>query len=67
MENQPNKMYNGNLFWVLEALKIVNKEINFDLPLNLNKSSTEEAIVFYDTIVFNEDKEDSLFVQINVN
>jgi len=56
---------NGNLYWIFEALKVVNKEINFDLP-TLLKSNKKEEIMFYECLVFNKLKEDSLFLHINV-
>ncbi len=58
-----NKTYNGNLFWIFETLKTVNKEINFDKPV---KNSDYEEIMIYECIVFNEDREDSLFLQVEV-
>jgi hypothetical protein len=61
MENYTNKLYNGNLYWVFEALKVVNKEIDFDKTFNETDSFSNNEILIFDCIVFNEDKEDSLF------
>jgi hypothetical protein len=68
MENNKNanKIYNGNLDWVLEALKTVNKEVNFDFNFKDVSSKTNE-ILLYDSLVFSNDKEDSLFFQIEDN
>jgi hypothetical protein len=60
-----NKIYSGNYSWILDAFKIVNKEIKFDTALN--KENIKEEIKFYECIIFNSDKEDSVYVQIEDN
>lgn len=64
MEKQ-NKTYYGNFFWVMEALKITNKEINFDKNIDLSKLVNSD-IIFYDCLVINDDKEDSVFFHVTV-
>lgn len=67
IENYSNQIYYGNLLWVLEALKVVNKDTNFNqltMDHNLNDSSMD--LLIYDCIVFNEEKEDSLYFQRDV-
>ena len=61
-----NKIYSGDYFWILEAFKIVNKEINFDAALKYDLQAKDE-IMFYESIVFHDEKEDSLYLQIDVN
>lgn len=63
-QTSQHKNYNGNLFWIFEAVKIVNKDVNLDIPIDTDKFKQFEEIQFYDCIVFNEDREDSLFVQL---
>ncbi len=55
----------GNMFWILEAFKQVNQEIDFDQPLRNEICFNRDEILFYDCLVFNKDREDSLFVNIN--
>ena len=62
MEAQ-NKIYNGNFLWMLEALKVINFELNYDKPkLNIGV----DEILFYECIVFNENREDSLCGPLSV-
>ena len=65
MENK-NKTYHGNYFWILEALKVTSKEICFEKNFDCSKLSKND-IIFYDSLVINEEKEDSLFFHITVN
>jgi len=60
-----NKTYYGNYFWIMEALKITNKEINFDKNFDLAKLKNSD-ILFYDCLVINDDKEDSVFFHVTV-
>ena len=60
-----NKTYNGNYFWILEAIKHTDKEMNFDKNIDSSKLRNSD-IIFYDSLVINEDKEDSLFFHVSV-
>ncbi len=62
---KPNRTFYGNYFWILEALKITNKEINFDKPIDLTKLKHSD-IIFYDCLIINDDKEDSVFFHVTV-
>ena len=59
------KMFNGNIFWIFEALKIVNKEFDFDKPYEDRSEFYMNDILLYECIILNDDKEDSVFVQQN--
>jgi hypothetical protein len=66
MEKKENKnIYFGNLSWILEAFKIVNKDLNFDSAMKNEHNFTNE-IKFYECLIFNSDREDSVYVQIEV-
>ena len=62
------EVFEGNLFWLLSVKKKVNKDSYF--TLNFHDSDIKEArkktVSMYESLVFNEDKEDSLFYQIGV-
>ena len=58
-----NKIYYGNFLWYLEAFKVSNKEINYDKPI---RGSRKDQILFYECVVFNEDKEDALYCESEV-
>jgi hypothetical protein len=60
------EIYEGNLFWLLSVKRKVNKDSSFTLNFQDAKSKETKRISFYESLVFNEDKEDSLFYQIGV-
>jgi hypothetical protein len=57
-----NEFIKGDLLMVLEALKIVNKEFN----LEDDNEDKFNKILLYDSLIFNKDREDSLYFQVNV-
>jgi hypothetical protein len=61
MENN-NEYIKGDLLMVLEALKIVNKEFRIDEEDTDEKSK----ILLYDSLIFNKNREDSLYFQVKV-
>jgi hypothetical protein len=66
MEKIENKnIFLGNLSWILEAFKTVNKDINFDTAMKNDHNYISE-IKFYECLIFNRDREDSVYVQIEV-
>jgi hypothetical protein len=66
MEKIENKnIFLGNLSWILEAFKTVNKDINFDTAMK-NDHNYSSEIKFYECLIFNNDREDSVYVQIEV-
>ena len=60
-----NKTFFGNYFWILEAIKLTDKEMNFDKNIDFTKLKNSD-ILFYDSLVINDDKEDSLFFHVSV-
>jgi hypothetical protein len=58
-----NKIYFGNFLWFLEAFKVSNREINYDKPLRINE---KDEILFYECLVFYEDREDALYCESEV-
>jgi hypothetical protein len=61
MENN-TEFIKGDLLMVLEALKIVNKEFHISEDNNAEKNN----ILLYDSLIFNIDREDSLYFQVKV-
>ena len=74
MDYNQNNLYAGNFFWLLEAFKTEYKEIKFLKEDDKNKSKENDpfpeileipehinGLLFYDCIIFNEDKGDSFF------
>jgi hypothetical protein len=60
-----NNIYYGDIYWLLEAFKKVNKDFNFDsklIPL-----TNYDEIMFYECIVIQEQQEDSLYIQVENN
>lgn len=60
-----NNIYYGDTYWLLEAFKKVNKDFNFDT--NLTPHADYDEIMFYECIVFQDQQEDSLYVQVEDN
>ena len=60
-----NNIYYGDIYWLLEAFKKVNKDFNFDS--NLTPHPNYDEIMFYECIVIQEQQEDSLYVQVENN
>lgn len=62
------EVFEGNLFWLLSVKKKVNKDSSFVLNFNdpTLKDTKSKIIMMYESLVFNEDKEDSLYYQIGV-
>ena len=57
-----SEIYYGNIFWLLEGMKIINNEFS----VNFNKlNSRIESFQFYDCIIFNKEKEHSLYFSLN--
>jgi hypothetical protein len=62
------KTYNGNITWLLEAFKTVDKEFSPNFSnIRLSPDSREgKEFQFYECIIFNDREEDALFVQVKV-
>jgi hypothetical protein len=65
MEPYNNDYIRGDLFMILESLKIVNKDFHIDKEND--PESNSDKILLYESLIFNHDREDSLFYQDNVN
>lgn len=51
--------------WIYEAFKVVNKDIDFDKPYTDKPSQCQDELLIYECLMFNDDREDSLFVMQN--
>ena len=65
IEIKQNPIFKGNIFWLYECLKNEAKEFPFDRPYTDKKSDTENLFLIYECLMFNIDREDSLFVMQN--
>lgn len=57
------EVYYGNIYWLLEGLKILKEDYDFDRKISSSSDHNGNSFHFYDCIIFNEEKEDSLLFQ----
>ena len=60
-----NPEFEGNIYWLYECLKIESPDFPFDKAYTDKKSLIENEYLIYECLMFNEDREDSLFVMQN--
>ena len=60
-----NPEFEGNIYWLYECLKIENPEFPFDKPYTDKKYFIDNEYFIYECLMFNEEREDSLFVMQN--
>ena len=60
-----NPEFEGNIYWLYECLKIESPDFPFDKPYTDKKNFIENEYLIYECLMFNEDREDSLFVMQN--
>ena len=62
-----NPEFEGNIYWLYECLKIEYPEFPFDKPYTDKKYFIDNEYFIYECLMFNEEREDSLFVMQNGN
>ena len=60
-----NPEFEGNIYWLYECLKVEAPDFPFDKPYTDKKFFIENEYFIYECLMFNEDREDSLFVMQN--
>jgi hypothetical protein len=60
-----NPEFEGNIYWLYECLKEENPDFPFDKPYTDKKYFIENEYFIYECLMFNEEREDSLFVMQN--
>ena len=60
-----NPEFEGNIYWLYECLKIEYPEFPFDKPYTDKKYFIDNEYFIYECLMFNEEREDSLFVMQN--
>ena len=60
-----NPEFEGNIYWLYECLKNEAPDFPFDKPYSDKKFFIENEYFIYECLMFNEDREDSLFVMQN--
>ena len=65
IEEKKNPLFEGNIFWLYEALKNVDQDFSFDHPYTDKPEYYSKHFLFYECLMFNEDREDSLFLMQN--
>ena len=60
-----NPEFEGNIYWLYECLKVEAPDFPFDKPYTDKKFFIENEYFIYECLIFNEDREDSLFVMQN--
>jgi len=60
-----NPEFEGNIYWLYECLKTESQDFPFDKPYTDKKYFIENEYLIYECLMFNEDREDSLFVMQN--
>ena len=60
-----NPEFEGNIYWLYECLKVEYPDFPFDKPYTDKKYFIENEYLIYECLMFNEDREDSLFVMQN--
>ena len=60
-----NPEFEGNIYWLYECLKIEAPDFPFDKPYTDKKILIDNEYLIYECLMFNEDREDSLFVMQN--
>ena len=60
-----NPEFKGNVYWLYECLKTESQDFPFDKPYTDKKYFIENEYLIYECLMFNEDREDSLFVMQN--
>ena len=60
-----NPEFEGNIYWLYECLKLEYPDFPFDRPYTDKKALIENEYLIYECLMFNEDREDSLFVMQN--
>ena len=60
--DKKNPLYEGNIFWLYECFKTESQDFPFDKPYTDKKYYIENEYMIYECLMFNEDREDSLFV-----
>ena len=60
-----NTEFEGNIYWLYECLKNEAPDFPFDKPYSDKKFFIENEYFIYECLMFNEDREDSLFVMQN--
>lgn len=62
-----NPIFEGETSWLYECLKNEAKEFPFDKPYCDSPSDCENEFLIYECLMFNRDREDSLFVMQNLS
>ena len=62
VEEKKNLLYQGNMFWIYEAFKKESLYFDFDKPYTDKHIHIQNNLLIYECLMFNEDREDSLFV-----
>ena len=60
-----NPEFEGNIYWLYECLKVEAPDFPFDKPYKDQKYFIDKEYLIYECLMFNEDREDSLFVMQN--
>ena len=60
-----NPEFEGNIYWLYECLKTESQDFPFDKPYTDKKYYIDNEYLIYECLMFNEDREDSLFVMQN--
>jgi len=60
-----NPEFEGNIYWLYECLKVEYPEFPFDKPYTDKKHFIDNEYFIYECLMFNEEREDSLFVMQN--
>lgn len=60
-----NPEFEGNIYWLYECLKTESQDFPFDKAYTDKKYFIENEYLIYECLMFNEDREDSLFVMQN--
>lgn len=61
MDDTKNPLVEGNIYWLYEAFKVENQELDFNKPYTDNLQNAKELLL-YECLMFNDDREDSIFI-----
>ena len=65
ISEKKNPEFEGNMYWLYECLKVEAPDFPFDKPYTDKKYFIDKEYLIYECLMFNEDREDSLFVMQN--